>query len=60
MKKSATVLHYFGVDCGLLKFFKYSTHAILQRTIIDSPIFLEPGLAEKIAVCAQTICLPKK
>ncbi len=25
-KKSATVLLYFGLDCGLLVFFKYSTH----------------------------------
>jgi hypothetical protein len=26
MKKSAKVLHYFGLDCGMLEFFKYSTH----------------------------------
>jgi hypothetical protein len=24
MKKSAKVLHYFGLYCGLLEFFKYS------------------------------------
>jgi hypothetical protein len=32
MKKSAKVLHYFGLDCGMLTF----------------PAFLEAGLAEKI------------
>jgi hypothetical protein len=26
MKKSAKVMHYFGLDCGMLEFFKYSTH----------------------------------
>jgi hypothetical protein len=26
MKKSAKVLHYFGLDSGMLEFFKYSTH----------------------------------
>jgi hypothetical protein len=26
MKKSAKVLHYFGLDCGMLEFFKYSTY----------------------------------
>jgi hypothetical protein len=24
MKKSAKGLHYFGLDCGMLEFFKYS------------------------------------
>jgi hypothetical protein len=32
MKKSAKVLHFFGLDCGMLTF----------------PAFLEAGLAEKI------------
>jgi hypothetical protein len=26
MKKSAKVLHYFNLDCGMLEFFKYSPH----------------------------------
>jgi hypothetical protein len=26
MKKSAKVLHYFGLDCGMLEFLKYFTH----------------------------------
>jgi hypothetical protein len=25
MKKSAKVLHFFGLDCGMLEFFKYCT-----------------------------------
>jgi hypothetical protein len=28
MKKSANVLHYFGLDCGLLKFFKFYLGAV--------------------------------
>jgi hypothetical protein len=67
MKKSANLLHYFDLDCrslqdaGILQIF-YS-RAVLQRTILDSHAFLEPGLAEKIAVCAHiqdTTLLPKK
>jgi hypothetical protein len=57
MKKSSKVLHYFGLDGGMLEFFKYSTHesrAVIQRTIVDSTAFLEHGLAEKITVCAHT------
>jgi hypothetical protein len=26
MKKSATVLHFFGLDCGMLEFFKHSMY----------------------------------
>jgi hypothetical protein len=33
--------------------------AVLQRTFVDSPAFLEPGLAEKIVVCALTTRLSK-
>ncbi len=54
----------FGSDCGMLEFFKYSTHELSSKnTIADSPAFLGPGLAEKIAVCAyteHTTRLPKK
>jgi hypothetical protein len=39
MKKSDKVLHYFGLDCRLLEFFKYSIGAVIQRTIVDSPTF---------------------
>jgi hypothetical protein len=52
-------LFWFGLrDFGNEEIF--NSRAILQRTIVDSPEFLEPGLAEKIAVCAHTIRLPKK
>jgi hypothetical protein len=55
------VLLYFGLDCGMLEFFKYLySRAVLQRTIVDFPAFLETGLAEKIAVCTHTTRLPKK
>jgi hypothetical protein len=33
IQKSAKVLHYFGLDCGMLEFLKYYTQAVLQRTI---------------------------
>ncbi len=39
MKKSAKVLHYFGLDCGMLTF----------------PAFLETGLAEKIALFSNIL-----
>jgi hypothetical protein len=54
-------LHYFGLDCGMLELFKiFYSRAVIQRTIVDSPAFLETGLVEKIAVCAHSTCLPKK
>jgi hypothetical protein len=31
MKKSAEVLHYFGLGCGMLEFLKYSTHEEIGR-----------------------------
>jgi hypothetical protein len=46
MKKSAKVLLYFGLDCGMLEF----SRAVIQRTIDVSPAFLEHGSAEKMAV----------
>jgi hypothetical protein len=57
--RQSAALFWFGVrDVGYLQIF-YSG-AVIQRTIVDSPAFLETGLAEKIAVCAHTIRLPKK
>jgi hypothetical protein len=38
----------------------FYSRAVLQRTIIDSPAFLKPGLAEKIVVCVNKTRLPKK
>ncbi len=52
MKKSANVLHYFGLDCGMLEFLQiFFSQAVIQRTIVDFPAFLETGLTEKISVC---------
>jgi hypothetical protein len=34
--------------------------AVIQRTIVDSPAFLEHGAVEKIAVCAHTTHDPNK
>ncbi len=45
----------------MLVFFKYSTlQAVIPRTIVDSPAFLEHGSAEKIVVCAHTPRDPNK
>ncbi len=47
---------WFGLrDFGILQIF-YS-RALIQRTIVDSPAFLETGLAEKIAVWTiEAVC----
>jgi hypothetical protein len=55
MKKSA-LCWFILSDVGILQIF-YS-RAGLQRINVDSPAFLEPGLAEKIAVCAHCPCNP--
>jgi hypothetical protein len=55
MKKSAKVLLYFGLDCGILYL-----QAAIPRTIVDSPVFLEHGSAEKIAVSGHTTRVPIK
>jgi hypothetical protein len=61
MKKSAKVLHYSGLDCGMLEFLQiFFSQAVIQRTIVDSPAFLETGLVEKIAVCDHTTRDPNK
>ncbi len=36
------------------------SQAVISRTIVDFPAFLEHGLAEKIAVCAHTTRDPNK
>jgi hypothetical protein len=54
MKKSAKVLLYSGMNCGMLEFLQiFFSQAVIQRAIVDFPAFLETGLAEKIAVCVQ-------
>jgi hypothetical protein len=51
MKKSAKVLHYFGLDFMLFEFLKYSTHGLSsKRKFYISHIFLETALLKKIIV----------
>jgi hypothetical protein len=38
----------------------FFSHAVIQRTIVDSPAFLEQDSAEKIAVCVYTTRDPNK
>jgi hypothetical protein len=52
-------LFWFGLRIvGFLQII-YS-QAIMLRTIVESPAFLEHSLAEKIAVCAHTTRDPSK
>ncbi len=61
MKKSAKVLHYSGLDCGMLEFLQiFFSQAVIQRPIVDFPAFLELGSVEKIAVCDHTTRDPNK
>ncbi len=61
MKKSAKVLHYSGLDCGMLEFLQiFFSQAVIQGPIDNFPAFLETGLAEKIAVCDHTTRDPNK
>jgi hypothetical protein len=57
LKKSANVLLNFGLDCGLLVFY---SQAVISRTIVDFPAFLEHGSAENIMVCAHATRDPNK
>jgi hypothetical protein len=60
MKKSTKVLHYSGLDCGMLEFLQiFFSQAVIQRTIVDFCIFGD-RLAEKIEVCDHTTRDPKK
>jgi hypothetical protein len=46
-EKIRQVLHYFDLDCGILEFLQlFFSQAVIQRTIVDFPAFLETGLAE--------------
>ncbi len=43
MKKSTKVLHYFDLDCGMLKFFKYTTHEPESKEqLLTLPHFWRP------------------
>ncbi len=52
MEKSAKMLLYFGLDCGMLEFFAHKCYV--------SPAFLEHGSVEKIAVLAHANRDPNK
>jgi hypothetical protein len=50
MKKSAKMLHNFGLHCGLFEFFKYSTHEPSSKRKLYKctfPRFLGTGLLKK-------------
>ncbi len=52
MKKPATVLNHFGLDCEMLEFFNYFTHKPPSKEqLLTLPYIWSPGLGEKIAVC---------
>jgi hypothetical protein len=49
--RQSAALFWFGLrNVGIL----YS-QAVIPRTIVESPAFLEHGSAEKIVVCAQQV-----
>ena len=51
--RQRVTLFWFGLrDVGILQIF-YS-RVVIQRIIVDSPIFLEIGFVKKIVVCAHT------
>ncbi len=60
--KKIVPLFWFGlrgvrVGCWLLVvgFLQiFLSQAVIQRTVVDFPAFLETGLAEKISVCVHT------
>ncbi len=61
MNKSAKVLRYFGLDCGMLEFLHiFFSRPVIQRIIVGFPSFLETSLAEKISVSVHTTCVPNK
>ncbi len=55
------MLHYFGLDCGMLEFLQmFFSQAVIYRIIVDFPALSETGLAEKISVCVHTTRVPIK
>jgi hypothetical protein len=55
LKKYAKVLLYFGLKLRIVGFLQiFYSQAVIPRTIVESPAFLEQGSAEKTAVCAHT------
>jgi hypothetical protein len=57
--RQSAALFWIGLrDVGILQIF--NSRALIQRTIVDSPAFLEHGSVKKIAVCAHTNGDPNK
>jgi hypothetical protein len=57
--RQSAALFWFGLRIvGFLQTFY--PQAVISRTIVDSPAFLEHGSAEKIAVCGHTTRDPHK
>ncbi len=56
MKKSTKVLHYFGLDCGLLEFLKYFTRKpACKEQLLTLPHF-GARFCEKVCVCVH-VCI---
>jgi hypothetical protein len=50
MKKSVKVMHYFGLDCGMLEFIQiFFSQAVIQKTIVDFPQFWRPAFFNEAA-----------
>jgi hypothetical protein len=54
--RQSSPLFWFGLRNDRILYLQ----AAIQRTIGDSPVFLEHGSAEKIAVCGHTTRDPNK
>jgi hypothetical protein len=61
LKKIRQIAALFWFGLGIVGFLQiFYSQAVIPRTIVDSPTFLEHGSAEKIAVSAHTTCDPNK
>jgi hypothetical protein len=54
--RHSTALFWFGLR--IVGFQIFFSQAVIPRTIVGSPAFLEHGSAENIGVCAHTACDP--
>ncbi len=49
MKKSAKVLHYTGLACGMLEFLHiFFSQVVIQRAIVDFPAFWRPVWGKRL------------
>ncbi len=59
MKNSAKVLHYSGLDCGMLEFLQvFFSQAIIQRPNVDFPHFWRPVWRKKLRFLAIQPVIP--